>query len=104
MDRHGYSLEDLFARRLTPAFREVMRDAVARAREFFGHGLPLAGLVDRGLALDIDLFSRGGLRVLEKIIRRNYDVLSERPVISRGERAWLLLASMGRLALRRGAG
>ena len=30
--RHGYTLEDLYARRMTPAFREVMREIVARAR------------------------------------------------------------------------
>jgi squalene synthase HpnC len=101
LDRHGYSLEDLFARRLTPAFRGVMREAVAQAREWFERGLPLARRVDRRLALDMELFSRGGLRVLDKIARRNYDVLSQRPAISRGERAWLLLESAARLAWRR---
>ena len=35
MERHGYSVDDLFAHRFTPAFREVMREMVARARELF---------------------------------------------------------------------
>ncbi len=36
-------------------------------------------MVDRRLALDIELFSRGGMRVLEKIEAQDYDVLSRRP-------------------------
>ena len=66
-------------------------------------GLPLAGMVDRRLALDIDLFSRGGLRVLEKIEELDYDVLSARPAISRTERVRLLLGSLARLAFTRAA-
>ena len=53
-----------------------MREIVSRARELFLEGLPLTGLVDRRLSLDLDLFSRGGMRVLDKIAQRNYDVLS----------------------------
>ena len=33
-------------------------------------------MVDRRLAIDLDLFSRGGMRVLEKIERQDYDVLA----------------------------
>ena len=103
LGRHGYTLEDLFARRSTPAFRKVMRETVARAREFFIEGLPLASRVNWRLALDIDLFSRGGLRVLDKIAAQNYDVLSRRPAISKAERVRLLLGSLARVALSRAA-
>jgi squalene synthase HpnC len=98
MERHGYTLEDLFARRFTPAFAAVMREIVAHTRELFLEGLPLAGMVDRRLAIDLDLFSRGGMRVLEKIARQGYDVLGARPAISRMERAGLLLGSVARVA------
>jgi squalene synthase HpnC len=97
--RHGYTIEELHARRMTPAFREVMREIVARARELFVEGLPLSSMVDRRLALDIDLFSRGGLRVLDKIAGQDYDVLSRRPAISKAERVWLILGSLVRSAL-----
>ena len=98
MERHGYTLEELFARRFTPAFAGVMREIVARAGELFREGLPLAGMVDRRLAIDLDLFSRGGMRVLEKIAQQGYDVLGARPAISKIERAGLLLASVARVA------
>jgi squalene synthase HpnC len=100
---HGYSLEDLFALRFTPAFREVMREAVGKARALFLDGLPLVRAVDRRLAIDLDLFSRGGLLVLEKIERQDYNVLAARPAISKAERAALLLRSLARAAFTRAA-
>ena len=101
--RHGCTVEEVCARRFTPAFREVMREIVGKARELFLEGLPLSGMVDRRLALDLDLFSRGGLRVLEKIEQRDYNVLAARPVISKAERVRLLLASLARMAFLRAA-
>src|SRR5207253_219744 len=103
MARHGYSVDDLYARRFTPACREVMREIVIRARELFDRGLPLTGKVDRRLALDIDLFSRGGMRVLDKIKQQGYNVLATRPSISRTERVGLLFGSLARVAFSRAA-
>ena len=103
MERHGCTVEDLCARRFTPAFREVMRELVGKARGLFLEGAPLAGRLDRRLALDIDLFSRGGMRVLRKIEQQGYDVLAARPAISKAERVRLLLGSLVRVAFRRAA-
>src|ERR1039458_8593903 len=103
MERHGYTVEELLAHRFTPAFREVMRELVGKARGLFLEGAPLAARLDRRMALDIDLFSRGGMRVLRKIERQGYDVLAARPAISKAERVRLLLGSLVRLAFRRAA-
>ena len=102
--RRGATLEDLSARRFTPAFGEVMREVVEKARALFLEGLPLAGMVNRRLSLDLDLFSRGGLKVLEKIERQGYDVLAARPAISKTERVRLLVGSLARVAFSRVAG
>ena len=99
LERHGYPLEDLFARRFTPAFREVMREVVDKARELFHQGRPLAGMLFWRLSLDIDLFSRGGLKVLDKIEQQDYNVLASRPAVSKSERVWLLLRSLASTAL-----
>ena len=80
-----------------------MREIVGKARELFLEGLPLPRMVDRRLALDIDLFSRGGMRVLDKIERQDYNVLAARPAISKAERVGLLLASLARMAFSRAA-
>jgi squalene synthase HpnC len=98
MTRHGYGVTELYERRFTPAFREVMREIVVKTRELFDIGLPLVRKVDRRLALDIDLFSQGGIRVLEKIRAQNYNVLAARPAISKVERVRLLLGSLARVA------
>ena len=92
--KHGYTVEDLAAHRFNPAFQSVMREAVEVAHNLFQEGLPLIKMVNRRLALDLELFSRGGLRVLEKIKQQNYNVLDRRPVISKVERLQLLLASL----------
>jgi squalene synthase HpnC len=92
--RYGYSVEELQARKFNAAFQAVMRDALEVARKLFLEGLPLSKTVDRRLALDLELFSRGGMRVLEKIEQQNYNVLARRPAISKFERVQLLLASL----------
>lgn len=102
-DKHGYTLEQLFRREATPQFAALMREAVEYAEALFAEGLPLARLLNRRLALDIDLFSRGGMKVLEKIRAQGYDVLSARPAISKSERASLLMSSLVRVALMRAA-
>jgi squalene synthase HpnC len=98
LEKHGCPVDDLFARRFTPNFAAAMREAVDQARELFLIGLPLSGMVGRRLAIDLDLFSRGGMRVLEKIEQQGYDVLRARPAVSKMERVRLLLASVARVA------
>ncbi len=101
--RNGYSVEDLFARRYDERFRSVMREAVHVARDFFHRGLPLVRMVNRRLSIDLDLFSRGGMKILDKIESRNYDVLSGRPRISKVQRMTLLLGAATRAAFMRAA-
>ncbi len=103
IEKHGYSVERLYRREFTPQFAAVMREIVDGARALFLKGLPLASRVDRRLAVDLDLFSRGGMRVLDKIEQQGYNVLARRPVVSKVERAGLLLASILRRGFQRAA-
>jgi squalene synthase HpnC len=97
LDKHGYTVDKLFAGKEDEQFRAVMREAVAVAEDLFRKGLPLIGSLDRRLALDIDLFSRGGMKILEKIKRQNFNVLRRRPHISTVERAVILIQCLPRL-------
>jgi squalene synthase HpnC len=83
LEEHGVAEADIAARRFSPMFRELMRFEVERAREWFVNGRPLLRSVDRELAIDIELFSRGGEEILNCIARQDYDVLRARPVISK---------------------
>lgn len=101
MAAHGYRPEDLQQRRYNKNFRSLMRDLVNRAHMLFLQGLPLVEQVDRRLAIDLELFSRGGLAILEKIRAQDYNVLAQRPVLGRVDRMGLLARAVWRAGLRR---
>ncbi len=61
----------------------MMKFEVERAREWFDRGLPLVEKVDKELAIDLELFSRGGQEILNAIERQGYAVLGRRPAISK---------------------
>jgi squalene synthase HpnC len=94
LTKHNYTVDDLFAHRFDDRFRAIMREAVERARHLFVAGLPLIGMVDRRLSIDLELFSRGGMRILDKIEQQDFDVLSRRPAVSKIERVGLLIGAV----------
>lgn len=97
LGKYNYTLDELFALKFNGNFENVMREAVSVAEDFFQKGLPLIRKVDRRLALDLELFSRGGLRILSKIRSEGYNVLQRRPHISKAERIGILLKCLPRL-------
>jgi squalene synthase HpnC len=88
--KHNYRIEELFKLKFDARFVDIMTEAVDVADKLFKQGLPLIKAVDRRLAFDLELFSRGGMCVLDKIRRQGYDVLKARPVISKWERVGIL--------------
>lgn len=97
LHRFAVSEEDIARGRNTPAFREMMKFEVERAREWFRQGLPLVGKVNRELAIDLELFSRGGLEILKAIEQQDYAVLGRRPAISKSRKLALLArAALGK--------
>jgi squalene synthase HpnC len=96
--RFGVTGDDIAQCRATPQFAAMMKFEVERAREWFERGLPLIKKVDRALALDLDLFSRGGLEILRAIERQDFDVLHSRPAISKARKLMLVArAAAGKL-------
>jgi len=103
--RFGVSEEVLRAGGNTSSFCELMKFEVERAREWFAQGLPLIGKVDRALATDIELFSRGGLEILNAIERQGYGVLGRRPAISKSRKLALVArATLGTLVRKQEPG
>jgi squalene synthase HpnC len=88
--RFGVTEDDIAAQRNTSAFCDMMRFEVERARAWFGRGLPLIEKVDRELAIDIELFSRGGQEMLNAIEAQGYNVLGRRPAISKSRKLGLV--------------
>jgi squalene synthase HpnC len=88
--RFGYYEADFNARRYNWPFVQLMRFEVERTRDMFYRGLPLVDLVPADVRVDVELFARGGLTVLGKIERLDYNVWHRRPVLGKWEKAALM--------------
>jgi len=98
--RFGVTEDDIAAQRNTSAFCDMMRFEVDRARDWFHRGLPLIEKVDRELAVDIELFSRGGQEILNAIEAQGYNVLGRRPAISKTRKLTLVARAAWEKILR----
>ncbi len=83
LSKAGITEADLFARRSGERYVELMRDLVARTHELFARGLPLIPSVSPEFRIDLELFSRGGLAVLDAIESIGYNTLTARPALTR---------------------
>jgi squalene synthase HpnC len=91
---HGLAEADIVARHFEPRYVSLMKDLVARTRALFAEGAPLARRVSPELRVDIELFSRGGLAVLDAIESIGYDTLNRRPGLGRPAQARLLTRAL----------
>ncbi len=87
---HGVSEHDIVTRRFHQGYVHLMQDLICRTRELFAAGAPLPKLVDGRLSIDLDMFSRGGLAILDAIEACGYDTLHHRPVVTKGKQVRLL--------------
>jgi squalene synthase HpnC len=98
LQRYSVSEKDIQEKQNTPAFCELMKFEVERARQWFERGLPLISKVNAALAIDLELFSRGGQEILNAIERQTFAVLGRRPVISKPRKLALVArAALGKL-------
>jgi squalene synthase HpnC len=99
--RFSVSEQDIAAKRNSAAFCAMMQFEVTRAREWFDQGIPLIAKVDHELALDLELFTRGGQEILNAIEKQDFAVLGRRPSISKARKLALVAhAALGKLAGR----
>jgi len=96
LSAHGLSEDDIVGRRFDERYVSLMKDLIARTRELFAQGMPLAESVDSALRVDIEMFSRGGLAVLDAIERIGYNTLEHRPSIPKSKQLRLLASALGK--------
>ncbi len=92
--KFGYTDADLHARKFTPEFRSLLEFEVNRARELLVQGRALVPRMPGKLAVDIELFSSGGLAILDRIAAQDYDVWKSRPSVGKFAKIRLLLRAM----------
>ena len=89
--RFGVKEWDLNAGTVTPEFRALMGELLARTRERFARGRPLCDQVSPALRFEMRLTWLGGARILDRIERVDYDVFRRRPrhgLLGKAALAW----------------
>ena len=92
--RHGVTEAMILDRKCTPELQSLLADWVQVSRQFFRNGRSLVESVPKWLAVDVDLFLRGGSGILNAIEAQRYDVWTSRPTLSKFAKFRLLCQSL----------
>ncbi|MBT5019084.1 MAG: squalene synthase HpnC [Planctomicrobium sp.] len=95
--RFGVTDQQMQSQRISPEFRDLLEFEVERARMLLVSGKPLVAAMPGRMKIDIDLFIRGGLLVLDGIQRINFDVWDQRPVVRKPQLFVAAVKSLGNL-------
>ena len=87
---HGLSEADIVGRKFDKRYVALMEELIDYTRKLFYKGMPLAKRVEGKLSVDLEMFSRGGLAVLDAIEAMGYDTLHRRPEMSKVKQVRLL--------------
>jgi hydroxysqualene synthase len=90
MKAEGAREQDLDDGKMTAAWQRVMLSLVRRTRSLFIDGRGVAQLTRGRLALELRLTWLGGMRILERVERQRYDVLTHRPTLGKTDLPVLL--------------
>jgi squalene synthase HpnC len=94
------SVEDVLRHRFHEGFRRLMSQEVEKTVLLFEEGKPLLNSVGRDLRFQLKLIWLGGMRILQKIQRSNYNVFQQRPTISRWDKCYLIVQAIGGIGER----
>jgi squalene synthase HpnC len=86
---------DLFNRNFDSRYPRLMQVLVDKTRELFNRGVPLTQLVDSKIRVDIDLFSRCGIALLDSIEAIGYNTLQHRPSLDAKAKLKLIGRAVG---------
>ncbi|MBI2000614.1 MAG: squalene/phytoene synthase family protein [candidate division NC10 bacterium] len=100
LKRFGVTEADLLERRVTPAFLDLMRFEVGRARQFYAAARAALPAEDRRTMLAAEIMRAIYTRILDRIEGMGYDVFSRRIRLSDTHRLWLALHCWARHRLR----
>jgi squalene synthase HpnC len=87
---HGLSEQAIVEKKFDERYVSLMKELIEYTRGLFERGKPLAQMVDGKLSVDLEMFTRGGLAVLDAIEKMGYDTLHHRPAVSKMKQVRLL--------------
>ena len=85
---------EILAGQCTEPLRYALKVWVGLARTSLVSGLPLVNRTPRWLARDIQLFTRGGLTILDNIAKANFDVWTKPIEVSKKQKLVLLMRAI----------
>jgi hydroxysqualene synthase len=88
-DAHRFGISQPIRCEDSPASRAMIRDLVGWARDLMLSGAPLVHRMPGRFGWELRLVVQGGLRILDKIEQRQYEVMRHRVVIKRADAALL---------------
>jgi squalene synthase HpnC len=94
MTTYGVAEAELDAEHASEPLRALMRFQVERTRALFAEGAHLIDRVSGRLRVDLALFSRGGLAILDAIERQDFDTLIRRPTLSGRAKLGIALSTL----------
>jgi 15-cis-phytoene synthase len=100
MEQHGYSLEDLHARRHTPAFLEMMRFQARRAAAFFAEARQLLAPGDRQALVAAEIMRAIYQQILEKMHADAFQVFDRRYRVNSLGKLTTIVREIARAKLR----
>ena len=101
---HGLTEADIVNKRFDARYVGLMSTLIARTRELFDAGRPLSKSVKPFLRTDLEMFTRGGLAILDAIESSGYNTLEKRPSVSKFTQAKLLTQTLAVTAFSRFGG
>ena len=99
---HGLTETDIVNKRFYARYAALMKSLIVRTRELFRAGQPLAQTVERFLRVDLEMFTGGGLAILDAIEASGYNTLERRPALSKWTQARLFGKTLAVSAFSRG--
>jgi len=90
LERYGVDESHIDKGLCDAAWKSLMTEQTAQARNLLLQGLPLARRLPGRIALELRMIILGGMRILERMEQLHYDVFRHRPTLRRHD--WALLS------------
>lgn len=90
LKKFNVSEEDLFSKKITPEFIELMKFQIDRAQKYYENAYDGIKLLDKNSRLPVYLAHRNYSRILNKIERNEYDVFKTRAYLTQAEKLSIL--------------
>ncbi len=100
---HRMTEADIVHKRFDARYVALMKSLIARTRDLFEAGMALNATVAPFLRVDLEMFGRGGLAILDAIETSGYNTLEHRPSLSKWTQMKLLGRTLAMTAFSRGS-